>query len=720
MAETPDDAVSELRSRGYAVLPAPRQVTLKDGFVRLDDAWQLETENISPDDIAVSVLSNALHDDHSPSVAGDGAGSKLRLAVQPGVVMSGLTDGQDEQAYSLSIAPDCVEILANHRVGLYYGVQTLLQLLEGDGKESGIVPEGAIVDWPRYPLRFVHWDTKHHQDRVETLKRYLDWMARFKLNAVAFEIEDKFEYPSHPVIGAPGAFTTEQMQELVDYGLARHIQIIPNVQAPAHLCYVLKHEEFAHLRCDGSNYQICMDEPEARKLLFEMYDDLCAATIGVDYFHVSTDEVYYAGICEKVRKPYNPENRSLTWVDYVKAAHEHLTAKGRRMLIWAEFPLLAEHINQLPGDIIDGILGPNKDGDYLKAQAEIGMRHLAYASMQGAERLFPNNFAWKDREGKEKDGRLDDAIKATERKGIAGGQPIGSFAAAWDDSGLHNETFWLGWATMAQGGWDPGGIAVRQTVDDFMDLYYGRSVKDMRACYEDMQTAARFWEYSWDRENSKERGPAYGSSHGKRPVTRTDMTMASPALPELPDLTFKAAFREKYEKVLSQVPDQLALNDRLQELLKGNLSLAERNAYNIEVFLSLAVFMRSHLEMLRGVADAEGLLEEASGKNSSDPKGARELLTHAREGIQSASDGVYDAYRQLVEVWEKSRYPKNAPVDGKIFFHVMDDVKDHFADRRADLSYHIAPFESMDLEQWLETIEKLADSYARHHNLGSE
>ena len=80
---------------------------------------------------------------------------------------------------------------------------------------------------------------------METLKRYLDWSARFKVNMIGFELEDKFAYPSHPVIGAPGAFTPAELQEIVNYGLERHIQVVPQVQSPAHMAYVLKHPEFA-------------------------------------------------------------------------------------------------------------------------------------------------------------------------------------------------------------------------------------------------------------------------------------------------------------------------------------------------------------------------------------------------------------------------------------------------------------------------------------------
>jgi len=82
-------------------------------------------------------------------------------------------------------------------------VQTFLQLLKTKPGGGLQLPVCTIEDWPAYRLRFLHWDTKHHQDRVETLKHYLDWSARFKVNMIGFELEDKFEYPSHPVIGAP-------------------------------------------------------------------------------------------------------------------------------------------------------------------------------------------------------------------------------------------------------------------------------------------------------------------------------------------------------------------------------------------------------------------------------------------------------------------------------------------------------------------------------------
>jgi len=712
MNERTGGFVTELRARGYAVIPAPRQVELEEAQLRIDGSWRLAPD-VDSDDIAVATLIAGLRDEHGLVLRGGDGGGTIRLAVRSGSVVTGTEPEIDRQGYRLSMRPDRVEIAGNGPEGLFYGVQTLLQLLEGDGRGPLILPVGEIHDWPRYQLRVVHWDTKHHQDRVETLKRFLDWTARFKLNAVCFELEDKFEYPSHPVIGAPGAFTTEQMRELTRYGLDRYVQIIPNVQAPAHMCYVLKHEEFSHLRCDGSNYQICMDNPEARKLIFDMYDDLCEATEGVDYFHVSTDEVYYAGICEKYRRPYNPVNRSLTWVDFVNAAHEHLSRRGRRVMIWAEFPLLTEHVELLPPNILDAIIGDRGDPSFVEAENDRGIRQFAYCPIQGAELLFPNYFAYAGEGASVNRGRLAEAYEATTCGKAAAGNPIGSFAAAWDDAGLHNETFWLGWAVMAQGGWTPGAASVEQTVADFMDVYHGRSAVEMAEVYRDLQDQARFWERAWDRRPSKVRGPGYGYSEAKRPVTRTDLTLLPPALPKLPDLGMQPSFAGRYSRLLAEAPRRLVQNDRLVARLQANLGKVRRNRYNLEVLLSLAYFVRHFIRLLLTLGDAEALLVGASAAERAG-QGARAvgLMVQAHKSVGGAVEDLYATYDGLRHVWRKSRLPKNAPAGGREFLHVMDDVKDHFADRRADLTYLIAPEESMRLGQWREELGRIIRSYA--------
>jgi len=711
--EATGDLISDLRLAGYAVLPAPREVRLEGAAVRVDASWGLKLSDVDAGDIAVRTLQSRLAEEHGFELEGEEGGGTVELSVQPGAVDTGAADGRDEQAYLMEIGADNVTLVGNGRRGLFYGVQTLLQLLEGNGIERGVLPLGRIADWPRFELRLTHWDTKHHRDTMETLKRYLDWCGRFKINGILFELEDKFEYPSHPVIGAPGAFTTAELQELTDYALERHIEIVPDVQAPAHLCYVLKHEEFAHLRCDGSNYQSCMDEPEVRKLLFDMYTDVCNATKGTQYFHVSTDEVYYAGICEKFRKPYNPENRSLTVIDYVNAAHEHLSKLGRRVIIWLEYPMLTEHITKLPKDLLSGI--GFRGAEKTRVETEHGIRQFAYNPIQGGELTFPNYFPFGDAYGKRSAGRLADSLRITSETNVEGGNAIGTICTAWDDCGLHSETFWLGWASMAQGGWTQDAVSIEEMVATFVELYYGRAVVGMADVYHDLQEQARWMEHALEKLPSVVRGPSYGHPYWRGKMERYDRTMVPPAEPRMPNdtgVSMVPRFAQRYAKVLAEVPARLSQSDRLLARLQANLPRARRNRHNLEVFISLAHYLRHFIRFIQAVAQADNLLHEAAlaGKGAED-KRAMHCLVSARETMQATVDDLYVMFGRLKAVWEKSRLPKNAPVDGREFVHVMDDVKDHFADRRVGLDYLIAPHESLELGKWLEKLDDVIERY---------
>lgn len=705
----PAQNVTPLWSRGYAVIPTPRSVNLEDGEIEIDSRWAIVPAGVDAQEISVRTLRSDLADWHrvhlNTAAQSDYA---IRLSVRPGTVTTGAEAGIEPQAYRLHVGDRSVEVTGNGAPGLFYGVQTLLQLLKRGPSGALLLPKGTIEDWPKLQLRFLHWDTKHHQDRIETLKRYLDWSARFKVNMIGFELEDKFEYPSHPVIGAPGAFTTRELQEIVSYALERHIQVVPQIQAPAHMCYVLKHPEFADLRSDASNYQSCMCDPKALDLIFSMYDDVIAATPGVDYVFVSTDEVYYAGNCAKCSPPYNPQNRSLAWVEFVQKAHAHLARRGRKMLVWAEFPLLPEHVKLLPADIIDG------EATFMPQENERGMRQLAYTSMQGAELLFPSHLSLDGRRG-----HLEEAFETIRSGKHWQGNPIGSYGAAWDDSGLHNETFWLGWSAAARYGWNPGTPALDQHVAEFMRVYYGSGTNGMVDVYRMMQQQARAWERTWDRILSKVILTRYGGYFGKGISThRVDMTLSLPYINDLPDWFPDPFWTDRYQDWLSQAKLRASENDRLIEALQTQMGLADRNRYNLEVFLSLARFMGHHWRLFLDLAQAEEQIKQgqALASDGHAAQAVNQLSAAFNTVDQLRKDGL-KTFEDLQTVFEKSRYPKGRSVGGRQFVHVFDDVKDHFADRRADLSYMLAPEDSLGLDLWLKELARSIALYAKENNV---
>lgn len=716
-------APTDLFLRGHAVIPTPQKVTLHAADAAIDNTWSLDGV---AGHIATRTLVQDLYTFHSLALKpASGLGQNvITLRIRPGAVGGAPVENM-AQAYRLIIASGRIQITANGDPGLLYGVQTLVQLIRTNQHGQLIVPECELDDWPRLALRFLHWDTKHHQDRMPTLKRYIDWAARFKANMIGFELEDKFAYPSNPIIGAPGAFTPAELQEIVDYGLERFIQVVPVIQSPAHMAYVLKHPQFAHLRADGNNYQSDLCQEETYRLIFRMYDDLISATKGIDYFFVSTDEVYYAGIGKTCDLPYTPENRSKAWADFAIRARDHLAKHHRRMLAWIEYPLLARDMERIPSDVIDGVVG---DESFIPIQKKKGMRQLIYTSTQGAELLFPDHFAIEslppgqelgEFESVFTSGRLSSLYDSIVHSRVWQLNPIGTFAAAWGDSGLHNETFWLGWSAVARWGWQPGTPGPEQHAAEFMQVYYGPHTEGMIEVYRTLQRQARSWQRAWDRVVSRARKPGYGNSDGPGIGTaRQDLTLTAPSLPDPSTLAFTPQFTAKYKGLIAEAPGQSLQNDQLQHSLTANMLHASRNRYNLEVLLTLARLTGHHWNLIRTLAQAESDLSQASDAASkSNPEQAVGHLVAAHNRIARLETEAAGIRRYLTSVWEKSRYPKGREVDGRKFVHVLDDTKDHWGDRTADLGYMFAPEQSIGLARWRAELSQRTADYAKRHNI---
>ena len=737
---------NQLSLMGYSVIPYPREVEMTGEETFYNSEWSLKLKNLSVDHISVTTLQKYFNNWYGLKIQKRNVSSKvLSLSVEKGFVQTGEKKEIDLQGYSIRITPKEIRITGNSEQGLFYGVYTFIQLLKKSGEKFKL-PIGTIRDWPDGQLRFVHWDTKNHQDRIATLKRYLDWSALFKINMIAFELADKFAYPSHPTIGAPGAFTTEELQEIVDYGLERYIQVVPMIQAPAHMNYVLKHPEFAYLRTncelcgeEGLNYQICLCDERSFDLIFDMYQDIIDATKGIDYFFVSTDEIYYAGICDKCKPPYrwedlktySSESRSLTWVEFANRAHDFLKTKERKMLAWVEFPLLAQDVSKLPATIIDCIQRGREFTDseqHVDAQRRIGMEGLVYASFQGDEHLIPNYFT-KYIKSPAKDnldvnivkGRLESSFEtlSNPKPGWdSKDSPVGVFGATWDDSGLHNETFWLGWATLAQYGWTPGMPSTEQHATDFMNIYYGSNVLALNDIYRELREQADFFKRSWDIESAPELRLLHGGYHQKvwqTPRTRTKWTLPQPALPELfvayKDISVTPVFIGKYNELVIRAKQMMHKNQLLREKIIENFNRADRNHYNLEVLLSLAEFTRHHNYLIVSLQEIENNLQLAAGINQ-----PNESLNYLISAYQLADKIIQDrenTFLNFQKTWEKSRYPKGRSVDGKEFYHVLDDVKEHWAYQEPDLTFYIAPEKRINLEGWKEKLASIIKEYAQ-------
>lgn len=744
---------SPLYSRGYTVLPEPQKVTLGARDFQFDAGWRLEAgQGVQPNDIAVESLKDGLASRFGITLSnssGARAGTRtLRLAIAPGSVEIGEAADRDraalsEQAYKILLSEDSIVITANAPVGLFYGVQTFLQLLkpspllgshgkaaESPGSGTYMLPEGEILDWPDLELRIIYWDDAHHLEHLEVLKQALRQAAFYKINGFAIKLEGHFQYQNAAPIVEPYALTPGELQELTDYALRYHIELIPYLDAPAHVAFILKHPEYARLKeFPESNYELCATNPDTYQLLFGMFQDLLDANRGGKYFVLSTDEPYYVGLAKNAQCNEADRAKELGSVgkmlaEFVTKTAGYLHEHGRTVLFWGEYPLKPEDIASLPPYLVNGeVYGPQFD-PLFKAR---GIRQLIYISTEGEERLFPNYYPLPPSEHLHpmhaEVGRVTDMfehISFTAARQQA--DLMGAFIAGWADAGLHPETFWLGYATGPAAAWHPASPEPQEMMNSFYTLFYGPSAIDMGRVYQLMSEQARFWEDSWETVASSARTPIFGNSDQIYNPPRPEHDQTLPPLPvpspEILKLFQPTDWSQENSERMQKAARFLEQNDELLDLLTMNLKRVEFNRYNLEVFLSIARLCRQNLEMLLGMGRAADFLKSAqAAAGRGDAARAVAALDNALDTVERIRQERNTVLQDATATWYKTWLPRVPEANGRRYLDRVDDVKDHVPVRTVDMSYLVYRELLLPLEEWAGRVREVRNHYAQAHGL---
>ncbi len=727
---------SPLHARGYAVIPEPQRVALRATDFEFGTGWGIEIgPGVPADTIAVVSLKEDLASRYRLALNAPGRGQSLahqvRLSISPGAVAIEEALDRDravlaEQAYRIELSAASIKITANAPPGLFYGVQTFLQLIKPkDGKVW--LPEGEIIDWPDLQLREIYWDDAHHLDRLDELKRAVRQAAFFKINGFTIKLEGHFQFKSAPAIVEPYALTPAEYQELTDYGLRYYVQVIPFLDGPSHVAFILKHPEYAKLReFPDSNYEFCATNPDTYKLLHGMYEDLLAANKGVKYFHLSTDEPYYIGMADNAQCREKARAQELGSVgkllaEFLTKAAGFLHDRGRTAIFWGEYPLKPDDIPALPNHLVNGeVYGPDFDPVFKKH----GIRQLIYTSTQGVEPLFPDYYRLPSAErlhpgeggGERVPGIFRNISYSAAREQA---DLMGVVVAAWGDAGLHAETFWLGYVTGAASGWHPGAPDPHASMSSFYPLFYGPSATNMGRVYQLMSQQAQFWADSWETVASL-RKPLFGNSDQlfipRRP--ETDQAISLPPVPNFPFLALDSDWTQSNSKRLKMTSSALAANDELMDLLRTNLRSAEFNRYNLEVFLSVAQICRQNLELLESLGRIDrDLKSAAAAATRPQPEEALAALDAALDSVRSIQHERNRALHELEETWFKTWFPRVAEANGRRFLHELDDVKDHVPDRTVDMTYHIYRQLLLPMQEWFDEVQAVRNQYAKSYNL---
>ncbi|WP_225878330.1 beta-N-acetylhexosaminidase [Spongiactinospora rosea] len=358
---------SDVQVRGAALVPLPAEVVTGEGAFTLGTAT------------AISVPAEAAGVAGHLAFAVEEATGRRPERRSGGEIRLALGAGTGAEGYELTVDDDGIVIRAQTEAGLFYGVQTLRQLLpqRADG-EAVRVPAVRIADRPRFPWRGAMLDVARHFLPVAEVKRYIDLMAAYKLNVLHLHLTDDQGWrlaiegwPALTEIGAAsqvgggrgGFYTADDYRDLVAYARARFVDVVPEIDLPGHTNAALA--SYAELNCDGRRRDpytgievgfsaLCVGSPQTDRFVSEVIAEVARLTPG-RYIHVGGDEV---------RELSEPE-----YTRFMERAQEIVGGTGKRMAVWQE----AGRARLLPGTIVQ----------YWKADEDPGV--VADAVRQGAK-----------------------------------------------------------------------------------------------------------------------------------------------------------------------------------------------------------------------------------------------------------------------------------------------------------------------------------------------
>lgn len=690
------------------LLPVPQKMLFTGKSFTIDKSWTIINEGSEGgSEAAVNSLMLALKERGGLEPAKDTGNNKrkqIRLAVKRGSIIlpSVYSDSISNQAYKLSLSSSGVAVEANSPAGLYYGIETLIQLFDaGNGKI--LLPEGEITDWPDLAMRMIYWDCAHHLDRIETFRRAIDRASHYKINAIALKLEGHFQFKSAQPIVEPNAFTPAEYQQLTDYAREHFVQLVPYLDAPAHVSFILKHPEYNALRAiRNSNYELSLTNEGTYDLLSGMFGDLIEANKGGKYILLSTDEAYYAGKAEGEKEAAaKAGGNGRLLASFITRVAGELHDKGRTVISWCEYPLTMTDIEALPQHLVNGVFNE----EWAPAFRQRGINQFIYTSTQGEEPLFPEYY----RQNGQK-GRVGEILETVSSNIAAGKSEIpGIIVAAWGDSGLHPETFWLGYAAATAAAWNLQILDAEDLTRRFFKTFYGDDVSEMDQIYSLLSSQARFWKKSWLTKPLNLRTPIIGNSRGvyDKPRPASDQTLPLLPVPARGNLSVSDdQFRRYYDTL--RINDFRRENEVLIRLLDTNLEKAP--SYNLKVLRSIAMLCRQNLDMLSGLACIDSLVRHSSELAGDKRASAITLLDSALAKASLIIEERTKTLSSVEELWYADWYPLVEEANGRKFLFSVDDVKDHLPGRTVDLSYLVYRQLNYPLEKWIGEVTAVRNS----------
>ncbi len=256
-------------------------------------------------------------------------------------------DELNNEGYIINIDKKIIKISANSTAGCFYGIQTLLQTIPGNYTTVSPleIATGVIRDFPEFGYRGAMLDVARHFFSVEDVKRFIDFLAAYKMNALHLHLSDdqgwRIEIKSWPKLteiggstevggGEGGFYTQEQYADIVKYAQDRNIIIIPEIDMPGHTNAALA--SYAELNCDGKARELytgievgfstlCTSKEITYQFVDDVIREIAEITPG-PYFHIGGDESHVTPLED--------------YIPFVNRVQEIVVKHGKKVIGWDE------------------------------------------------------------------------------------------------------------------------------------------------------------------------------------------------------------------------------------------------------------------------------------------------------------------------------------------------------------------------------------------------
>ena len=301
---------------------------------------------------------------------------------------------ESRESYNLKVTPTGAEIRGRSSAAVFYGVQTLCQLLEGDGARAS-VPEVEIDDWPSLAYRGVMVDagSEGAMSTTEEVKRQLDFMARWKVNQYYFYSEANIELHGYPLLNPQARFTQDQMRQIIAYGRDRHIDVIPCLELFGHMHDLFRIEKYSELSDFPHGGEFNPANPKVKALLYDWIDQY-AQLFPSGFVNIGFDETWE--IDKAAKRLGIGGTPAKLFIEQLNTVAQGFEQHGKRVMAWGDIMVkFPDIVTQLPPGIIAGAwyYEATPDPEYKHWLAPLvakGIPHFVVTGVNNWSRIDPD------------------------------------------------------------------------------------------------------------------------------------------------------------------------------------------------------------------------------------------------------------------------------------------------------------------------------------------